>query len=131
MKKIIFISLFLLTLFNTSCKTTEYVEVEKVTHDTLYQTKHQIDTLQTWVKEKEYIKGDTVYIEKEKLVYKNKQNADTVYINKYKEVPKIVEVVKKEYYIPNVYRYCAAFTFIFLIYIIYRLKNKLKNKWKN
>ena len=86
------VGLFLLLL--CSCKQTEYVTVEKVTHDTTYITKHERDSV--WLHDSTYIheKGDTVLIEKWHTKYKFKEVHDTTYVSKTDSIPAPYPVIK-------------------------------------
>ena len=77
------------------CKQTEYVTVEKVSHDTTYITKHQRDSV--WLHDSTFVheKGDTLLIEKWHTKYREKIVHDTTYISKCDTVP--VPYPVKEY----------------------------------
>lgn len=135
MKKIIFISLFVFTLFNTSCKTTKYVEVEKVRIDTLFQKDIQYDSIYIHEKQNKEIINDTVYITNEVLTYKEKHKTDTIYKSQFVQVPKPYEVIKKVPYIPKAYQFAMMFSIMMCIIMFFYFGNKLKNitsigKWK-
>ena len=80
---IAFIVLLCLVLCMVSCTTTKYVEVPVTHTDTLIQTKVQRDSI--WKHDSiylhEWMKGDTVYIEKTRWLtgYKERLRIDTVY----------------------------------------------------
>ena len=92
MRKIL---VLLFSLLLVGCKQTEYVTVEKVSHDTTYITKHQRDSV--WLHDSTYIheKGDTLLIEKWHTKYREKIVHDTTYISKCDTVP--VPYPVKEY----------------------------------
>lgn len=73
---------FMCMLFVCSCRTVKYVPVETVKVDTTYINKLQRDSIymldSVYVKEK----GDTVFIEKYKYLYRDKLVRDTMYISK-------------------------------------------------
>ena len=93
MRKILVLLLGLLAM--VGCKQTEYVTVEKVSHDTTYIMKHQRDSV--WLHDSTYIheKGDTLLIEKWHTKYMEKEVHDTTYISKCDTVP--VPYPVKEY----------------------------------
>ncbi len=76
-----------------SCRTVKYVPVETIKIDTTYINKLQRDSIymldSVYVKEK----GDTVFIEKYKYLYRDKLIRDTIYISKTDsvQVPYLVE----------------------------------------
>ena len=80
---IAFIVLLCLVLSIVGCTTTKYVEVPVTHTDTLIQTKVQRDSI--WKHDSiylhEWMKGDTVYIEKTRWLtdYKERLRIDTVY----------------------------------------------------
>lgn len=81
------------------CKSVEYVEVETIRLDTLHHHELQYDSIVRIdsIYEKEYVKGDTIYKEKEVHRYRNthKAKVDTVREIKVEYVEKPIEVEKK------------------------------------
>ena len=81
------------------CKSVEYVEVETIRLDTLHHYELQYDSIVRIdsIYEKEYVKGDTIYKEKEVHRYRNthKAKVDTVRETKVEYVEKPIEVEKK------------------------------------
>ena len=81
------------------CKSVEYVEVETIRLDTLHHHELQYDSIVRIdsIYEREYVKGDTVYLEKTKYHFRDKTKmvTDTIVekVVETKEVP--VEVEKK------------------------------------
>lgn len=69
----------LLSLLAFSCTTTEYVPVETTKTDSIYISLFERDSI--YVHDSVYVrdKGDTVYIEKVKYIYKEKVRTDTIY----------------------------------------------------
>lgn len=69
----------LLSLLAFSCTTTEYVPVETTKTDSIYISLFERDSI--YVHDSVYVrdKGDTVYIEKVKYLYKEKVRTDTIY----------------------------------------------------
>ena len=80
------VGLLVLTLF-ASCTTTKYVEVERVSHDTTYVSKHSRDSIylhdSVHVKEK----GDTVWVERWHTRWENHLAHDTLYKHIVDSVP--------------------------------------------
>lgn len=74
------------------CKSVEYVEVETIRLDTLHHYELQYDSIVRIdsIYEKEYVKGDTVYLEKTKYHFRDKTKMVTDTI-----VEKVVEVKEK------------------------------------
>ena len=66
----------------TGCKSVKYVPVETVRFDTTYINKVQRDSVvrydSVYVREK----GDTVWLEKFRYVYRDKWRTDTLYVNR-------------------------------------------------
>lgn len=81
------------------CKSVEYVEVETIRLDTLHHYVHQLDSIVRIdsIYEREYVKGDTIYKEKEVYRYRNthKAKVDTVRETKVEYIEKPIEVEKK------------------------------------
>lgn len=73
------IHILLLSLLAFSCTTTEYVSVETTKTDSIYISLFERDSI--YVHDSVYVrdKGDTVYIEKVKYLYKEKARTDTIY----------------------------------------------------
>lgn len=71
----------------SGCTTTKYVEVERVTHDTLKITKHQRDSI--WMHDSVWVEKDDsiIRIEKWHTKYVEKQVHDTVYQSKTDSIP--------------------------------------------
>ena len=81
------------------CKSVEYVEVETIRLDTLHHYELQYDSIVRIdsIYEREYVKGDTIYKEKEVHRYRNthKAKVDTVRETKVEYVEKPIEVEKE------------------------------------
>lgn len=96
MKRINLVLLLTILLSVYSCKSIEYVPVETI--KTEYINTHTVDTIiqntTTTIKEK----GDTIYIEKDRYVYKYRDRVDTCIVNdtitKYIDRVEYVEVNK-------------------------------------
>ena len=98
----LFIALLVCLLFG-SCTTTEYVTVEKVRNDTVWQnhTKHDSIRVHDSIYVKEWMKGDTVYrdVYRWHTKYIEKQVHDTVYQATHDTIPQpypVIKVVEKQ-----------------------------------
>lgn len=123
---ILFICLFICLL--TACKTTKYVEVPVVTEKTHTEQILRTDSvyIQDSVFVNQYVKGDTVYRDKEKIKLVRVAKHDT--ITKCDTIPKIVKVkeVQQVKYVPEYFKIINYFFWVlilgFVIFIVYKLK---------
>lgn len=71
---------FLLISVFSSCNSVKYVPVETVKHDSIYINKVQVDSV--YHRDSIYVvdKGDTVFLYKDRYIYKYKDRTDTLYI---------------------------------------------------
>ena len=78
MKLYIYIIIILLTPAIWSCRSVRYVPVETVKHDSVYFNKVVRDSIH--VKDSVYVrdKGDTLYVERWKYLYRDKVRVDTM-----------------------------------------------------
>ena len=81
----------------TGCKHTEYVTVDRLRTDTLYQTKVERDSI-VWrdsIFVREFAKGETIHVETTRWLtrYRDRLRTDTVYRSKVDSVMK--EVVRE------------------------------------
>jgi len=86
-------------LLMTSCKSVEYVTVEKVKTDTTYITKQQRDSI--WLHDSIHIKerGDTMLIERWHTKYIEKVTHDTTYVATHDTIPQpypVTQYVEKK-----------------------------------
>lgn len=81
----IVVGIALLLLFG-SCRSIRYVPVETIRTDSLYLTVHERDSIH--IKDSVYIreKGDSVFVDKWHIVYRDRMKRDTVYIEREKMV---------------------------------------------
>jgi len=83
-------ALICLVFAAASCRTIQTVEVPVPIHDTTYLTHNVHDSVFVENLIKEYVKGDTVFLEKTKTKYIEKVRVDTLLT--YKEVPVEVKI---------------------------------------
>lgn len=83
-------ALICLVLSAASCRTLQTIEVPVPIHDTVYEYHSTHDSVFVENLIKEYIKGDTVFLEKTKTKYIEKLRVDTLLT--YKEVPVEVKI---------------------------------------
>jgi TM2 domain-containing membrane protein YozV len=86
------ILLFIIALILCSCSTVKYVPVEKV--KTEYINKIEKDTLVVRDSIFQREKGDTVFLEKYKVIYKTKYLCDTAFIHD--SIPVVKEIIVTE-----------------------------------
>jgi hypothetical protein len=118
--------LLTLVLFIASCKQTEYVTIPSLERDSIYITKTERDTL--LVRDSVFVKdrGDTVYVEKWKTIYKSRVSTDTMSIERTDSIPYPVEVVKERRYIPKTIGILALLGAVAIGAIILWLINKFR-----
>ena len=79
------VGIALLLLFG-SCRSIRYVPVETIRTDSLYLTMHERDSI--YIQDSFHIKekGDSVFVDKWHIVYRDRMIRDTAYIEKEKEL---------------------------------------------
>jgi len=89
------IAIIIVILLLTSCKSVEYVTVEKVKTDTTYITKQQRDSI--WLHDSIHVKerGDTMLIERWHTKYIEKVTHDTTYVATHDTIPQPYPVIKE------------------------------------
>lgn len=77
-----FMCIIVLVLAICSCRSVKYVPVETVKHDSIYINKVQVDSV--YHRDSIYVvdKGDTVFLYKDRYIYKYKDRTDTLYVTK-------------------------------------------------
>lgn len=129
MKKLILFFSFLLPLLTISCKTTEYVPVEKV--KTEYISSSDTVIIRDSIFVNQYIKGDTVYRDRDRwhnrIVIKNDTIERVDSIPVIKEVEKPVYVEKKLNIVQNTAMYVGALTiFLLIVFVLIKcIKSRL------
>ena len=82
MKLYIYIIIILLTPAIWSCRSTRYVPVETVKHDSVYVGKVVRDSIHVKDSVLVIVKGDTVTEFRYKYVYRDKAKTDTLYVSR-------------------------------------------------
>ncbi|MDD3038248.1 hypothetical protein [Bacteroides sp.] len=79
---IYFIVLLMSGICFTSCRSIQYIPIETVKKDSIYINKIQYDSI--YRRDSVYVdrSGDTIYIYKDRYLYKYKNLTDTMYINR-------------------------------------------------
>jgi hypothetical protein len=118
--------LIFLALVLFGCKSPEYIPIETVR--TEYKTNKETDSIYIRDSVNVYIRGDTVTIYKEKLVYKNNNKTDT--IEKTDTIPVIHDVTKiKEVNVLTWYQKILMILGLLpIIYIVIKVRTYIKNK---
>ena len=83
-----------LTFLLASCKTREFVEVERILRDTTYITKEVRDSVFLHDSVSVTERGDTVFVERWHTKYRERLRTDTVYRSRTDTVPKPYPVEK-------------------------------------
>ena len=75
-----FMCIIVLTSAIWSCRSVKYVPVETVKYDSIYINKVQVDSV--YHRDSIYVvdKGDTVFLYKDRYIYKYKDRIDTLYV---------------------------------------------------
>lgn len=116
----------------TGCKSVQYVPVPEYHTDSIYLTKVQFDSI--WQRDsiyvKEYMRGDTVYLEHTKWHTKYKEVAvhDTSYIERIDSVSVPVPVERKLTARERIYMKIGEYSIygIFAIVILYAIRLRFK-----
>lgn len=83
MKRLFYIAIILLvSAIWFGCSTTKYISLESVRYDTTYVNKYQYDSIYKRDSIVVRDKGDTVFIEKYRYLYRDKLLRDTLYFSK-------------------------------------------------
>lgn len=125
-----FMCIIVLVLAICSCRSVKYVPVETVKHDSIYINKVQVDSV--YHRDSIYVvdKGDTVFLYKDRYIYKYKDRTDTLYItNTYSiQVPYPVEkeLTKWQQFRMDFGGWAIAAVIIIVLIFFGRLVYKLK-----
>ena len=113
-----------------SCKT-KYVPVETVKIDTIYINKLQRDSIYMYDSVFVKDKGDTVFVEKYKYLYRDKLVRDTLYINRTDSVqvpyPVEKELTKWQQFRMDFGVWAIGIVIITILVVVGRMVYKLKN----
>ena len=93
-----FFAVVVVAVVMCGCTKTEYITVERVTHDTTYVAKHQRDSI--WLHDSIRVieNGDTIRIEKWHTKFIEKVSHDTTYVATHDTIPQpypVTEYVEK------------------------------------
>lgn len=123
----IVIVLSFLTVY--SCSTPRMATVvRETTHDTLYVSNVQYDSIYIDNWQLTDRSRDTIYLEKSHIEYRYKLLRDTVRVVQIDSIPVIreVEVIKTEKYIPKVYKWsfiiCIILFCVFCVFCVLKIK---------
>lgn len=132
MKKIPFVIVIVIVLSVlsvVSCSTPRMATVvRETTHDTLYVSNVQYDSIYIDNWQLTDRSKDTIFIEKVRLEYKYKLLRDTVYKVQIDSIPVIreVEVIKTEKYVPSIYKWslatCIILFCVFCAFCVLKIK---------
>lgn len=128
MNKINILLFCLFILLLGSCRTTKYVEVPVITEKTHTEQILRTDSvyIQDSIFVNQYVKGDTVYRDKEKIKLVRVAKHDTITVTD--SIPRIVKVreVQQVKYVPEYYKTINwlfwGLIIGFVIFIVYKLK---------
>lgn len=124
------IIILLITLLFTSCQSIKYVPIESVKRDSIYINKIQYDSI--YRHDSIYVarSGDTLYIYKNRYIYKYKNLVDTIYISRTDsvQVPYQVEMRLSKWQSIKLELGGLTFgiLFIFILIIIVRMVREYK-----
>ena len=124
---VIVIVIVLSVLSVVSCSTPRMATVvRETTHDTLYVSNVQYDSIYIDNWQLTDRSKDTIYVEKVRLEYKYKLLRDTVRIVQIDTIPVIreVEVVKTERYVPGIYKWSLGICIALIILIVLSIAKK-------
>lgn len=102
--------------------------VRETTHDTLYVSNVQYDSIYIDNWQLTDRSKDTIYVEKVRLEYKYKLLRDTVRVVQIDSIPVIreVEVIKTEKYVPSIYKWslaiCIILFCVFCVFCVLKIK---------
>ena len=121
---------FLLISVFCSCNSVKYVPVETVKHDSIYINKVQVDSV--YHRDSIYVvdKGDTVFLYKDRYIYKYKDRTDTLYVTNTNSIqvpyPVEKELTKWQQFRMDFGGWAIAAVIIIVLIFFGRLVYKLK-----
>ena len=125
-----FMCIIVLTSAIWSCKSIQYVPVETVKYDSIYINKVQVDSV--YHRDSIYVvdKGDTVFLYKDRYIYKYKDRTDTLYVTNTDSVqvpyPVEKELTKWQQFRMDFGGWAIAAVIIIVLIFFGRLVYKLK-----
>lgn len=123
------VALFALYLiFSTlvGCTTTRFVPVNQIRHDIEYRDRYHTDSIYTTDSVIIFIKGDTLYRDRTRYLYRDRIRTDTILVHTTDSIPHIVEVERIVSITPRWAWYSLAISIITLCAIILSLFRKFK-----
>lgn len=119
-------ALYLIISILVGCTNTRYVPVNQVRHDIEYRDRYHTDSIHTTDSVIIFIKGDTIYRDHIRYLYRDRIRADTVLVQTTDSIPHIVEVERIVSVTPR-WAWCSLAISIFtLCAIIITLFRKFK-----
>lgn len=112
------IILAVLAVLMTGCRTIKEVPVEKVVERTEYIDRLQTDSV--FCHDSVYVRdaGDTIYLYKDKYIYKYKFVRDTAYICRVDSVPYVIEVERRLTGWENIKNEWGGYSMLLLLIIV-------------
>lgn len=125
-----FMCIIVLTSVIWSCRSVKYVPVETVKYDSIYINKAQVDSV--YHRDSIYVvdKGDTVFLYKDRYIYKYKDRTDTLYVTNTNSIqvpyPVEKELTKWQQFRMDFGGWAIATVIIIVLIFFGRLVYKLK-----
>lgn len=125
-----FMCIIVLTSVIWSCRSVKYVPVETVKYDSIYINKVQVDSV--YHRDSIYVvdKGDTVFLYKDRYIYKYKDRTDTLYVTNTNSIqvpyPVEKELTKWQQFRMDFGGWAIAAVIIIVLIFFGRLVYKLK-----
>lgn len=125
-----FMCIIVLTSVIWSCRSVKYVPVETVKYDSIYINKAQVDSV--YHRDSIYVvdKGDTVFLYKDRYIYKYKDRTDTLYVTNTNSIqvpyPVEKELTKWQQFRMDFGGWAIAAVIIIVLIFFGRLVYKLK-----
>lgn len=112
------VALAVFAVLFTSCRTIKEVPVEKVVERTEYIDRLQTDSV--YCHDSVYVRdaGDTIYLYKDKYIYKYKFVRDTAYICRVDSVPYVIEVEQRLTGWENIKNEWGGYSMLLLLIIV-------------
>lgn len=122
--------LFAISIVAVSCHSTrEVVEVPVYVNDTIISTEYEIDSIYVDRYTKEYVKGDTVYLEKVEYKYVENKIHDTFV--EHRDVPiEIEKIIEREKELSKFQRFLMFVGFSAIVLIVLYICKRFIFKYK-